>query len=202
MVPLHEPTSSRPGGSAHGRALSPQEFAAQFEDARATLWFVAAAVLGDRSEAEDAVQEAAVTALRKLDEFDPGTRFAAWMGQIVRNVARNYIHKRARRQTAPTDTRDLDRGSARPAPESGPVLNTRGDLSPGQESFDDRLLAALRELDETPRICLLLRAIGEKSYRDISLILGIPEGTAMSHVHRARRALRDRLAPAHPGERR
>lgn len=170
--------------------LSPDEFAVRLEAARSTLWYVAAAVLGERSEAEDAVQEAAMTALQKLDDFDPGTNFPAWMSQIVRNVARNYLHKRARRRTAPTDTRDLDESRTADAPGEQVPLTARGDLASGQEAFDDALTRALAELEETPRICLLLRTLGGLSYHEVSRILDIPEGTAMSHVHRSRTALR------------
>lgn len=173
--------------------LSPDEFADRLEAARSTLWYVAAAVLGERSEAEDAVQEAAMTALQKLDDFDPATNFPAWMSQIVRNVARNYLHKRTRRRTAPTDTRDLDESrTAAGAGEQAP-LTARGDLVADQDVFDDELSQALGELEETPRICLLLRTLANLSYHEVSRILGIPEGTAMSHVHRSRTALRARL---------
>jgi RNA polymerase sigma-70 factor (ECF subfamily) len=63
-----------------------------------------------------------------------------------------------------------------------------------QTEFDDRLVGALGNLDETARICLLLRTLESMSYRDISRVLAIPEGTAMSHVHRSRRTLREALA--------
>jgi RNA polymerase sigma-70 factor (ECF subfamily) len=179
-------------GAGPGARLSPAEFSRLLERARTTLWYIATGVLGDRADAEDVVQESAVTALSKLDEFDAGTHFAAWMGQIVRNVARNHLHKRKRRRTTPMPTADLDR--AGPAPvEPGPVLTARGDLAPGQDAFDDRLSAALRRLEETARVCLLLRTLADKPYREIAAILGIPEGTAMSHVHRSRAALRAEL---------
>ena len=48
----------------------------------------------------------------------------------------------------------------------------------------------LNALEETPRICLLLRTLRNMPYKEIALALGIPEGTAMSHVHRARAAMR------------
>ena len=54
-------------------------------------------------------------------------------------------------------------------------------------------MRALRAVGEMSRACMLLRAVHQLSYREISELLGIPEGTAMSHVHRTREALRDRL---------
>lgn len=185
-------TSGRGSGESAtgpGARLSPAEFAQRLEAARGTLWYIAAGVMGERSDAEDVVQEAAMTGLGKLGEFDPATHFAAWMGQIVRNVARNHLHKKQRRRTTPAPSSDLDRAAPGPAP-VGAVLTARGDLAPGQEVFDDRLSEALDKLDEMPRICLLLRTLADRPYREISTIMGIPEGTAMSHVHRSRAMLR------------
>ena len=63
-----------------------------------------------------------------------------------------------------------------------------------QSEFDDRLLRALSMLEETARTCLLLRTLSDMPYREISQILEIPEGTAMSHVHRSRQVLRAALS--------
>ena len=57
-----------------------------------------------------------------------------------------------------------------------------------------RRLAALEELSEEARCCLLLRIVEDLAYSEIAQLLAIPEGTAMSHVHRAKATLRRRLA--------
>jgi RNA polymerase sigma-70 factor (ECF subfamily) len=179
-----------------GPRLTPSEFAQQFQACSRSLWCIAAAVQGDRSQAEDVLQEAALIGLQKINEFRPGTSFAAWMGQIVRNIARNTLRRRLRRSTVASDPQRLD---ALPtgAAWSGPKPVSRlGEVRGDQQSFDDRVLAALSRLGETPRACLLLRTILEAPYAEIAAVLGIPEGTAMSHVHRARHELRRLLAPA------
>ena len=56
------------------------------------------------------------------------------------------------------------------------------------------MLGALGRLEETARACLLLRVVLDLPYQEISRSLGIPQGTAMSHVHRARRAMASLLA--------
>jgi RNA polymerase sigma-70 factor (ECF subfamily) len=48
-------------------------------------------------------------------------------------------------------------------------------------------------LDEVARACLLLRTVHDMPYKQIAQVLEVPEGTAMSHVHRARQAMRQRL---------
>jgi RNA polymerase sigma-70 factor (ECF subfamily) len=74
-------------------------------------------------------------------------------------------------------------------------VDARGRLLAGDMVFDDHVLRALGALEETPRACLLLRVINELSYKEIGRALDIPEGTAMSHVFRARRYLMERLSP-------
>ena len=82
-----------------------------------------------------------------------------------------------------------------PEDRSGPgvPLSGTGELGDARECFDDRVLAGLNTLEETARACLLLRTLLDMPYREISLALDIPQGTAMSHVYRARRQLRERL---------
>lgn len=193
------------GGTVGGprAALTREEFSSRFQAAAPGLWCIAVAVLGERRDAEDVLQDAAAIGLGKLETFDPSTSFAAWMGEIVRNVARNHARKQDRRRTTPADPAAID--AARPAadPAPLPVLHHDGRLRDDQAELDDRVIRALATLDETPRICLLLRTLESMPYRDISQLLGIPEGTAMSHVHRSRRALRESLlASDNPGARR
>ena len=179
--------------------LSAAEFTARFQAAARVLWSLAAGLLGDRAEAEDVCQEAFLAAYAKRDQFEPTTNFQAWMGRFIRNVAANELRKRARRDTSSTDPVLLDAG---PAPRNGHAWTSAPASEPGPldpavadtGAFDDHLVAGLRELGEVPRACLLLRTLRELSYAEIAELLEIPEGTAMSHVHRARLALRDRLS--------
>src|SRR5688572_16362863 len=55
------------------------DFAAEYQKAYRVLWVVAAGVLGRSAGAEDVLQEAALLALKKVDQFQPGTHFVAWM---------------------------------------------------------------------------------------------------------------------------
>ncbi len=180
------------------RCLTPSQFAELFQESWRTLWCVTAAVLGGRDEVEDVLQEAALIAIGKLGDFDPRTNFVAWMAQIVRYTALNTARRRARRRAVASIHDDLleqPAGSEHRGNGSASASGN-GNLQAYEEAFDDRLLGALRLLDQTPRACLLLRTVEGLSYREISDVLGIPEGTAMSHVHRTRQALRERLAPS------
>ena len=217
--------------------LTPVEFAERFQRASPTLWCIAAAVMGDRSGVEDALQEAAMIALAKLRCFDPATNFTAWMASIVRFVSLNHSRRNLRLRAASTDPHALDAivaggslgrqainsgsgrngcasdgsagrsrragmadGSAEARAGCGGEVSWRGDLRADQRTFDDRVVAALRTLDETVRCCLLMRTLRDMPYREISLALDIPEGTAMSHVYRARARLRELLVSEGRGE--
>jgi RNA polymerase sigma-70 factor, ECF subfamily len=168
-----------------GGVLSREEFAERFRSSSRALWCIAASVSRDRSSAEDAVQEAAVIAMGKIEEFDRDTNFLAWMGQIVRFVATNVGRTSARRE------RILRTGVA---------AERHAERDEGDWGLPPGLTAALSTLEPTARACLLMRVVGEMSYQQISAALGIPEGTAMSHVFRARKSLASRLTPPAKGE--
>lgn len=170
--------------------LAPAEFAQRFQESARVLWTVAAGILGTRGQAEDVLQEAAVIGLSKLEQFDPQTSFTAWMGTIVRFVALNTARRSSRRSESNLDEcpEPEDRGQSAAAG----VVDEQGRLA-ADPPFDDLLLHALRELPPTARACLLLRVVLELDYRSIASTLNLPEGTAMSHVHRARQTLRTRL---------
>ncbi len=158
---------------------------------RHTLWLVAVGMTGDRHLAEDVVQEALAIAWKKIDQFDPATSFPAWTAAIVRHVARNQRRKSARRKPVPPA--QLDDTPARVAGGGASPIDARGQVLPDQQQFDDRVIGALGGLSETARSCLLLRTVKALSYEAIAQLLDIPPGTAMSHVYRARKAMRQAL---------
>lgn len=180
-------------GSAQGER--PFDFAAQYQASYRLLWLIAAGILGGSYGADDVVQEAAVQALSRIDQFTPGTNFVAWMAQTVRYVGFNHARKRRRSRSTSLESADVEspKLSYEP-PESGDLrLGGRGEIPAGQRHFDDRLMRALEGIGEVPRSCLLLRTVEGMEYSEIAKLLGIPEGTAMSHVHRSRQYLRRRL---------
>jgi RNA polymerase sigma-70 factor, ECF subfamily len=177
--------------------LSESEFAALYSGSYRALWLTAAGILHDPVLAEDVVQDAALVAIKRLDQFQPGTSFVAWAGQIVRNVAQNRFRKERRSRTQSVDPSILDGGRA---VESGGTPSShladggaRAGSVPEAREIDDRVMHALSAASDIARACLLLRTVEGMEYSEISKLLEIPEGTAMSHVHRTRKLLRDRL---------
>lgn len=178
--------------------LDVQTFTNLLADCYQRSWLIAAAILEDRVEADDVLQEAAMTAFGKRAEFAAGTNFAAWFGQIVRLTALNHRKKVGRRVLRVADARTLDRAHHDRGDDV--PLTADGRLRDQQSDFDDRVLRALGELAEIQRACLLLRVVRQLNYAEISAALQIPEGTAMSHVHRAKQHLRQRLQTPPAGE--
>jgi len=174
--------SSEPitGSELDARPLSEAEFAASIQGLRPRLVLIAGAVSCNPADADDIVQEATVVALGKLGDFRRGTSIEAWMSRIVRNLALNSS-RRQRRRTGVLRTLAKRPGTS--------------DDSNGASLPDGTLARALGQLEETARVCLVLRVVGGLSYAEISRSIEIPEGTAMSHVSRARRRLRDLLGP-------
>lgn len=175
-------------------ALTPAQFAVEFQKCHRHLWLLAAAMLGDRHLAQDIVQDAGIVALKRLDEFKVGTNFLAWMSKIVRFQSFNQSRKRTRRSTQSVDPVTLDgKPSADQAENQLPDTNCV--LPPEQTIFDDEVMQALNELRDIARACLLLKTVHQLSYAEIAVMLEIAEGTAMSHVHRSKIQLRQTLAP-------
>jgi RNA polymerase sigma-70 factor (ECF subfamily) len=195
------PNSRRERDAGPPSVADPQVFAAQYRDAYRRLTLVAAAVTGERDSAEDIVQEAAVIAYGKIHEFTRGSNFSAWLAEIVRRCALNHRRKTQQRRTYPADPTVLGQMNhqARAADEPWPIASDSGKIVPDQASFDDELAGALQHLSEEARSCLLLRIVERLSYAEISALLQIPEGTAMSHVHRSKAALRKRLTAGTEG---
>lgn len=173
-----------PAGNKVRPSLDREWFAEQVRSSFRVFWGIALGIVGEPSSAEDVVQEATVVAMEKLDQFREGTSFTAWMGKMVRYVALNHARKERKRRPSQVDPESLERTK----------MQGRDLEEAGTSSFDARVVSALNEVGEVARTCLLLRTIERMGYSDIAELLGIPAGTAMSHVHRSRKFLRNRLA--------
>lgn len=145
----------------------------------------ACALTGSLDEADDIVQAACEKALGRLDQFTPGTRCDQWMFQIIRTVWIDKLRHTRRRQ--------------------GINVADEGD----QVAFDARIheqaearmdLAIIRReiarLPEEQRVILVLVTVDGRSYQETATMIGVPIGTVMSRLSRARR----RLAEALDGE--
>jgi len=142
---------------------------------------VARAVLGNPEDADDAAQDAMLSALVKLDQYDPRRPFGPWLLRIVANAATDRRRRRTVRRVEQLDPA-LVAGGARP------------DATTERRALSARLRAALAELSHRRRMAVVLFDVEGYSHAEIAGILGIPEGTVRSEVFHARRRLRVLLA--------
>lgn len=136
----------------------------------------------DRAEAEDLVQETFAKALRGFSSFQPDTNFRAWMFRILHNT---FLNSRTGLQaTATVPLSEEEESADAPATIENPesLLLRRIDWQLVHDGIE-QLPLPYREV-------LLLCDLEEISYKDISITLGIPIGTVMSRLSRARKALR------------
>jgi RNA polymerase sigma-70 factor (ECF subfamily) len=141
----------------------------------------ARALTGERAAADDLVQDALERAWSKLHLYRRGTDLRAWLFTVMHNV---YVNQR--RAARPSTTLDEDLPElAQPARESDGLVLRDLDL-------------AIRRLPPEQREVLLLVALEEMSYEDAAGALGIPIGTVMSRLARAREKLRAMMAGLPP----
>jgi RNA polymerase sigma-70 factor (ECF subfamily) len=141
---------------------------------------VALAILGSAMDAEDICQDAFIRGLERLEDCRDPRKFAAWLLQIVRNRARNYIDYRRVR-----DTVDLDKVAA------SSVIRTDDGVQ--QAELRDKLQEALAELTELQRQVVLLHDLEGWKHREIAESLDVSEVASRQHLLIARRRLRDML---------
>jgi RNA polymerase sigma-70 factor (ECF subfamily) len=146
----------------------------------APLYSFAHWLTGNRDEAEDLVQETYVKALKGFASFKLGTNFRAWMYRILRNTF--LTSRTGLKMTVSLD--DEDDPVAEPAAEHDPESLL---LASNERQ---QITAALEQLQVQHREIILLCDVEEMSYKEIADLLGVPIGTVMSRLSRARRAMR------------
>lgn len=168
------------------RRTDAQSFEALAMPMFASLYNFAHWLTGNREEAEDLVQETYVKSLKGFASFQQGTNFRAWMYRILRNT---FLTSRTGLSVKMTMPLDLESDAAAmpvtsDTPES--VLLARAD----QQAVED----ALERLPVPFREVILLCDMEEMSYQEIAETLGVPIGTVMSRLSRARKSMRELLS--------
>jgi RNA polymerase sigma-70 factor (ECF subfamily) len=138
---------------------------------------------GNNHDAEDVVQEASMRALQYFGGFHGGTG-RTWFLAIVRNTCFTWLEKHRKRE--PTAAFDEDIHSPATEGAEPPALLIRAE--------DHELLhQALEEMPAEFREMIVLRELEGLSYKEIAGVAGIPVGTVMSRLARARERLQQRL---------
>lgn len=155
-----------------------------FSHARRAMW--------DKELTADVVQESITTAWRSFENFQEGTNFKAWVFRILVNTIFNFNRRTHRRREYGLSDAAADTFAAVEREDAWQTLLDRPDML--VQMLDERLVNALERLSTDERNCFLLHQLQGFAYKEIASMLEMPVGTVMSHMHRARKHLRERLA--------
>ncbi|UJR80382.1 RNA polymerase sigma factor [Sandaracinus amylolyticus] len=142
-------------------------------------------MLGDRGEAEDAVQETFLRAWRAIDRFDGRAELSTWLYRICINVSLNTLRRRKR-----VDAADISDPRV-PEPAADPTQGQNDPRHSAQAAqLYGRLAKALDDLSPSLRATVVLVLLEGVPQKEASEVLGCSEGTIAWRVHEARRRLR------------
>ena len=133
----------------------------------------------NEQDARDGTQDTFFKVLRKMDRYNDAYRFETWLFSIARNTCID-VHRRRKRRSE-----SQERDVAAQAPSPLDITQKRHDAG--------RVHAALATLPEIYREIITLYHLEGMLYREISAITGLPLGTVMNRLFRARRKLKDAL---------
>jgi RNA polymerase sigma-70 factor, ECF subfamily len=142
-------------------------------------------MLGDYDEAADIAQEAFLSAYRAIGGFRGDANFSTWLYRIALNHATTRRKSMAHWQqhTVPLETTE-------------PVCGNHFDPAAivEQKELHERVQKALNSLEPAEAMIILLKDLQDVPYEEVARVLEIPMGTVKSRLHRARQALKSRLA--------
>ena len=165
-----------------------QELTNIFVDRWQSLYRIAMRQLENRADAEDAVQDAFLSAYTHLDQFKGQARMSTWVTTIVINSARMKLRRRPRQVHVALSDQSQDHDSVvlamlrdrRPNPEE---VSQSNELAERAQRFSILISPTLRRTFQ-------LRAVNGLSIRDTAKILGVPNGTVKAQTARARAKLK------------
>lgn len=166
---------------AHRAAAGdPAAFGALVERWAPTVRRVTRAALGDPDEADDAAQDAFLSAWTRIGTYDPSRPFGPW----ILRIATNRAFDRGRRRKVRKSEELTDE---RPGTLAGPDVETERSI------LRERLDRALAALPDRQRVAVTMFDVEGFSHNEIAEVLGVPEGTVRSDLFHGRRALRTAL---------
>ena len=167
-------------------------FARLVEKHKQSVFGLCYRLLGGGEEARDAAQEAFVRSYTGIRDFDPRQPFAAWVLRIARNHCIDLL--RRRRPTLALEGRSDEGPETGVAPELSDRYAMGGEQAVQEIEAQRDLDRAVASLPPRYREVIALFHVQHKSYAEIALALGVPMGTVMTWLHRARKELKAQLA--------
>lgn len=163
------------------------------------LLAVARRLLRNEADAQDAVQQAFLSAFRALPEFQGQCRLTTWLHRIVTNTALMKLRTRTRKPEQSIES--LLPAFLEDGHQAEPMSDWSADAERQlqQREVRERVRAAIDQLPEAYRTVLLMRDIDDLDTEETARLLGITEGAVKTRLHRARQALASLLQPVFGG---
>lgn len=147
------------------------------------MYRVAQSIVGERTMAEDVVQEALLRAWQHLGDYRGDAPLKNWVLRITHNCAVSALRRRREEARDPMVMGETEQASG--------SIDTERTVA-GRAAVDG-LWAALDSLDSVSRSIVVLREIERMTYEEIAEVLGLPLPTVKTRLFRARRTLSERL---------
>lgn len=163
-----------------------------------SLFACARGILRNNEDAEDAVQEAMVKALKNIRSFRREAKFSTWLVQITMNEAKMRLRKERRSIYESTDEPRADREGSYTPKDYADWREIPSEALERKE-LREALNRALESLSPAYRDVFLLRDAQKLSITETAQVLGIGEGNVKTRLLRARLQMRDALAPGIDG---
>jgi RNA polymerase sigma-70 factor (ECF subfamily) len=158
-------------------------FGTLVERYRNKMFYLAYSMTNNRETADDLAQEVFIKAFRALPRFNLKSKFSTWLYRIAINTIKDFHRKES--------------GNKRMSLDQRAIVSDEKDIK-NEEEKQEKLKIIRESIDRLPekhRIILTLRDIQGKSYSEIADILHISPGTVDSRLFRARKKLREAMAP-------
>jgi len=198
MQTLHSQIEAEPFPAVRTMERNLEELHNAVSQYRPLLYRRAYRYLGNACDAEDAVQEALLSAFKHLDQFKGNAKMMTWLTSIVTNSALTQLRRRPRQPHSSLDERLTKEQNLR-------VSDTLVDIRPNPEDYcaisetHGQLMKDIGQLSPMLREAIQLRDFDELTTNEAAHILGVPESTLKTRVSRARArlALHTKLEPKH-----
>ena len=193
QAPEPAPASSAPASLTPDDASLQARFMDEAMPLMNQLFGAALGMTRNRADAEDLVQETYLKAYQKFHQYQPGTNIKAWLYRILTNT---YItsYRKAQRSPKRASSDTVEDWQLADAASHSEVGLKSAEVEALESLPSSQLRDALDSLSEEHRMVVLMADVEGMSYKEIAEELGVPMGTVMSRLNRARKNLRSALA--------
>ena len=179
--------------------VAAETFPARFEREvlpyRDRLYSAARRMTRNAVDADDLVQETLARAYRSFHQFHQGTNMHAWLQRILLTTFISVNRKKQRELRYRCDGEIEERQLTKAQERTGAGMRS-AELEALDRLADPRVKKAMKQLSQDARVTVYLADVEGYSYREIAATMGVPVGTVMSRLHRARHRLRELLRDA------